>query len=144
MIKTIILFLFINPFLNSSDLKKVASYSISNYGNERYESFGFWINNKNKQIIHYRYGKDDKEVPVKYLGKSQLNGEVAFKILIDNKITLYATQEGDKLRLRNLSGTYNKLFLWTYEGPVNGIGTYCEPCTQDEEESKSFLSKYYF
>ena len=54
---------------------------------------------------------------------------------------LYAYQEKDKLRIKNLSGKYNKLFSWLYEGPVNGIGTFCEPCTANEKESKDFIDK---
>lgn len=137
---------FLQPLLFlllQSNYKQVASYSISEYGNSKYENFGFWISDTNKPVIEYTYGKKSLEVPVKYLGKCKLGNNKCFKMLLNNKITLYVSIEKHKLRIKSASGNYNKLFAWQYDGPINGIGMYCEPCTHDEEESEKFLSKYY-
>lgn len=143
MIKLILLIFLTNPFLTNQNLKKVASYSVSEYGNPKFENFSFWITDKNKPVIHYSYGKDDKEAKVEYLGKSKIGNTPCFKMLLNKTMILYAYQEKDKLRIKDLSGKYNKLFSWLYEGPVNGIGTFCEPCTADEKESKDFIDKFY-
>ncbi|MBD3750309.1 MAG: hypothetical protein IE931_12520 [Sphingobacteriales bacterium] len=131
-------FLFLQP-----NLKQVANYSISKYGNPKFEEFSFWIDDKNQPVINYYYGKEAKKVKVEYLGKSKIGTVVCFKMILNDKVNLYVSQENDKLRIKDLSGKYDKLFNWLYEGPVNGVGTYCEPCTQDEKESKSFISKYF-
>lgn len=127
-----------------SNYKQVASYSNSEFGSSKYENFGFWILDNHNPVIHYQYGKKSLEVPVKYLGKCKVGNNKCFKMLLNNKLTLYVSIEKHNLRIKSASGNYNKLFAWQYEGPVNGIGTYCEPCTQDEKESEKFLSEYYF
>lgn len=144
MINLLIVSHFVLSLFSSPNLKKVANYSISEYANPKFEEFSFWITDKNEPVINYYYGKDAKEVKVKYLGKSKIGNVFCFKMILNDKLTLYVSQEKDKLRVKDLSGKYDKLFNWMYEGPVNGIGTYCEPCTHDEQESKRFLSKYYF
>lgn len=141
--KTILLFLMSAPIFTGIGLKQVANYSVSDYGNPQYEAFSFWINEKNEPFIQYFYGENEKEVKVKYLGKAIIGNVACFKMVLNNNLILYASQEKNKLRVKNTNGTYNKLFNWKYEGPMNGIGTFCQPCTEDEKKSKDFITKYY-
>jgi len=47
-----------------------------------------------------------------------------------------------QLQVTDERGTYNKLFSWEYEGPVNGMGTFCEPCAGDPEEAMQLIRIY--
>jgi Rieske Fe-S protein len=142
-LKTILIF-FLISLTNQSDLKQVANYYNGKpYGSTGYETISFWITKDDKPLIHYSYGKDDKDAPVKFISKTILkNGKRCFKITLRRNM-LYVIPEGNKLRITDLKGEYNKIFSWEYQGPIDGIGTWCSVCTQDEKESLAFLKKYY-
>ena len=48
-------------------------------------------------------------------------------------------QPNYELNVRNIEGNYLKTFKWEYEGPINGIGTFCTPCAEDEVEVMELL-----
>ncbi|CAM3843057.1 hypothetical protein MUGA111182_12740 [Mucilaginibacter galii] len=123
--------------------QKVANYAIGKYGATNYEHFSFWTKAGKRAEITYTYGKDGKELPVKYLGKASYEGKAAFKIQLPNGSLLYVITSGINLKVQNTTKSYNKLFTWAYEGPVNGMGTFCEACAEDEKEAMKLLNSAY-
>jgi hypothetical protein len=126
-----------------SSAQKVAGYSYGEPGTEDYEEFSFWVKANKRSEIYYAYGKDRKEVKLKYLGKDILNGEDCFKLQFSNKYVLYIISKDEGLKISDLTGKYLKYFSWKYEGPVNGIGTFCEPCAEDEYAAMRLIKLYY-
>jgi hypothetical protein len=122
---------------------KVAQYSAGKRGTDKYENFGFWTKDGKRTEISYAYGKSRKEVKLQYIGKYQMNGQTAFKVRFTNNYILYIIPEGLKLQIKDGTGKYNKTFSWEYEGPVNGIGTYCEVCAEGDEEAMDLIRKAY-
>ena len=84
-----------------------------------------------------------RDLPLKYLGPIRLKGHQGFRVRFSNGLILNLWPEGDKLRVTDTKGKYNKLFSWEYEGPVNGIGTFCTPCAQDAAEALRLLKPYF-
>ena len=124
--------------------QKVASYSTGTAGQADYESFGFWINeNGQRSYITYNYGADRKESRISYLGVSNFNGVKSFKIQFSNKLILHVMSNGDQLQIADMNGKYSKAFKWEYEGPVNGIGTFCKVCAIDAKDAKSVVEQYF-
>jgi hypothetical protein len=49
-----------------------------------------------------------------------------------------------KRQVANYSvGKYSKIFRWEYERPVDGRGTFCEPCVGEDKEAITFIKKYF-
>lgn len=127
----------------SVSAQKVANYATGKYGKPDYEHFSFWTKAAKRAEITYTYGKQGKELPVKYLGKVAYEGKAAFRVQLPNGSILYVIPSGVNLKIQNTAKTYNKLFAWEYEGPVNGMGTFCEVCAEDEKEAMQILRTYY-
>ncbi|MBH8557237.1 hypothetical protein [Hymenobacter negativus] len=121
---------------------KVASYSYGTPGTVSYEHLSFWAKAGKRTDIFYSYGPDRKEVTVKYLGKTQLNGEPGFKVRFANGNVLSVIPKGTLLAVSAAGQTPNN-FAWEYEGPVNGVGTFCDVCVADEKEAVQFMQTYY-
>ncbi|GAB3846054.1 hypothetical protein GCM10028822_05490 [Hymenobacter terrigena] len=121
---------------------KVASYSYGAPGTVGYEHLSFWVKAGKRTDIYYSYGPDRKEVTVKYLGKTQLNGKPGFKVQFANGNVLSVIPSGTLLAVSAAGQTPNN-FAWEYEGPVNGSGTFCNECVADEKEAVQFMRTYY-
>ncbi len=121
----------------------VASYFFGTPGEASYEHLSFWVKAGRRATITYAYGAGRKEVGLKYLGKTQLAGKPGFRVQFANGHVLSVVPSG-KLLLVSAAGQAPKSFAWEYEGPVNGIGTFCDVCATDEKEAMQLLRTYYF
>ena len=137
-----VLFLILSCLPALAQEQKVANYSFGKQGTKAYENFSFWAKAGKRGEITYSYGKDRKEVKLTYLGKDTLQGENCFKVQFANGLILYIIPKGLSLKVVDSEGKYSKLFKWEYEGPIDGIGTFCDVCADDEESIE--LIKEYF
>jgi hypothetical protein len=122
---------------------KVASYAIGKFGTDKFEEFAFWIKDGKKTEISYAYGKNEKEIKLKYAGVTILNNDSCFRVQFSHNYILYIIPKGVKLKVIDSSGKYHKNFSWLYEGPVNGIGTYCDVCAAGPDEAMEIIRSYY-
>jgi hypothetical protein len=122
---------------------KVANYFFGEAGTEQYEHFSFWANGSRRANIIYSYGVNRRETTITYLGKATYNNQQGFKIQFANHYILYIVPKQNGLSISDSTGKYNKIFSWEYEGPVNGIGTFCDVCTQDESEAMKLVKSVY-
>jgi hypothetical protein len=141
--KTILIFFLLIGQVALAQPGKVANYSTGQPGTDGYEEFSFWVRNNAVSTVTYVYGRDRKEANVNYLGKSSLNGKPAFKLGLPNGVVLYAVPLDITLMVTDRPGKYVKRFSWQYEGPVDGIGTFCQPCAQDERSAMRLIKGYY-
>ena len=123
--------------------QKVANFSYGKPGTNEYEQLSFWVEGNKPTEIIYTYGKDRKESKVQYVGKGTLNGARGFRIGFPNGLILYVIPQTINLFVSDLSGKYSKRYAWQYEGPVNGIGTFCQPCARDEKEGIQLVKQAY-
>jgi hypothetical protein len=77
-----------------------------------------------------------------YKGVDTFKGQPCFKIEFSNGKQLYVIPTGASLRIVDEDGKYNKLFRWEYEGPRNGIGTFCSVCAEDEKEAMRLVRRF--
>ena len=119
---------------------KVANYAFGSSGTHQYENLSFWTDGR----IFYQYGADRKELALKYFGRKAIDGINAFEVGFPNGLSLYVIPMDDfRLKVRDKKNSYNKIFSWEYEGPVNGIGTFCTPCAADEKAAYELLRQHY-
>lgn len=127
---------------------RVANFSYGNYDSPDFESYSFWVRSNKRSSIDYTYrtkAGEIKHLKLKYAGIDVSDGQKAFKVIFPNGLLLYITPSNEEtVRIKSADGSYAKYFKWLYEGPVNGIGTWCEPCTQDGKEAVTLLKMYYF
>jgi len=122
---------------------KVAIYSVGKFGTDKYEEFSFWIKDGKKTKIFYAYGKNEKEIKLSYFGKTFLKEDFCFEVKFPNNYILYIIPNGVKLKVIDSTGKYLQNFSWRYEGPINGIGTYCDVCASDPAEAMEIINTYY-
>jgi len=122
---------------------KVAQYSFGKYGTEKYEHFEFLTQGGKRTAIIYSYGSPQKETKLYYVGTSRINGDTCFKVRFANAYTLYVIPKELQLRITDSAGKYDKTFSWQYEGPVNGIGTHCETCAENETDALNMIQSSY-
>lgn len=122
---------------------KVANYSYGQPGTATYEHFSFWAQDGQRGELSYSYGKDRKESKLTYLGPDKVNGKAAFKVQFPNKHVLYIIPTGTTLRVTDNKLAAQKTYRWEYEGPVNGIGTFCQPCAEDEKKAIQLVQSAY-
>jgi len=140
------LFTLISPCLFASAAYaqlKVAQYTCGKQGTIQFEELEFWTKKGKPSEIIYKYGKETRDLRLQYLGKSKNYGDSCFKVQFPNKFTLYVIASGLSLKVIDSSGNYNKVFLWHYEGPVNGIGTHCDVCAEDDRDAMRILRLAY-
>lgn len=132
-------------FLNISiySQNQVANFSTGKVGTSTYEHFSFWVEDNSIGDITYSYGKSRREVKLKYSGTDTLDGIEVFKIEFPNGEIFYVLPQKSFLRVVHKNANYDKIFRWEYEGPVNGIGTWCDACTGDGKESIELIKKYF-
>ena len=121
---------------------KVALYSFGEPGQASYEQLSFWAKAGKRTDIYYVYGADRKQVRLKYLGKTLPGSKPGFRVQFTNGHMLAIVPSGLRLAVSG-AGQASKSFAWEYEGPVDGIGTFCEPCAADEKEAMQVLRTYY-
>lgn len=142
------LFLLLTAWVNSTYAQEfqAANFSTGKEGTKSYEHFSFYVQNGKRADIGYAYGKagrGGREIKLTYLGKDTLNGQSCFKVQFPNNQVLYIVPQKTYLKVVDEKGSYSKIFRWEYEGPVDGRGTWCEPCTQDDKESLDLIRKYF-
>lgn len=122
---------------------KVANYYIGKFGSNSYKRLSFWVKNGRISDVTYTFGQSDKESKLKYLGSRPMQDNPGFSVKFQNGYELNILPKGNKILVSDLTGKYQKTFSWEYEGPVNGRGTFCEPCAEDEKEAMVILTKNY-
>jgi hypothetical protein len=123
--------------------ERVANYSTGRLGSAAFEHFSFGVRDGQRAAIEYTYGPRWKEITLEYAGAETWKGEKAFKVRFPNGRELYVIPRGETLRVVDVSGKYSKLFRWQYEGPVNGRGTFCDSCAEDETEAMRLMRAHY-
>ncbi|MBD1394249.1 hypothetical protein [Mucilaginibacter glaciei] len=127
----------------SSYAQKVANYYYGKPGTSTYQGYSFWTKGGRPSSVTFYHGANRDEIKMVYAGKAIYKNQQAFKILFPNKSICYVIPSGYDLKIVNVSLNKKETFKWEYEGPVNGIGTFCAVCTQDEKEAMKLLKMSY-
>jgi hypothetical protein len=113
------------------------------YGNENYEQFSFWTKEGKRADISYTYGVYRKDITLKYIGTNVFKGDSCFRVQFPNNYVLYIIPKGLNLKVTDENGKYLKIFSWEYEGPINGIGNFCDICAEYEDAAMQMIKLNY-
>lgn len=121
---------------------KVANYSLLQfeYGSPKFESLALWTGKDGTTRVDYSYGADASEVHLQQAGHTA--DGTGFTVRFANGYTLDVTPQGKQLLVTDRDGRYRKTFDWMYEGPVDGRGTFCTPCI-DEDQAPTFVRQHF-
>lgn len=90
-----------------------------------FEQLSFWSGPGGQQVDYF-YGADHKRVRLHALGHNAAHR--SFAIRFPNGLVLDVAPRKDALLVSDRSGKYRRRFVWLYEGPRDGRGTYCAAC----------------
>jgi hypothetical protein len=141
--KIILIIFTVLSFSTSHGQLKVANYSVGKYGTKEYEHLSFWTENGKKTYIEYSFGEKPTEVKLIMQEQKKQKKNKSVKVQFSNGYTLDITQNGFNLNVNDESGKYVRTFKWEYEGPIEGRGTFCEICAEDEKEALELVKKSY-
>jgi hypothetical protein len=129
----------------AQDQQQVARYATGKQGTKSYEHFSFWVRKNKPDEISYSYGEGglESEKKLTHLGKCVVQGEACFKVQFPNALVLYIVPKGNLLKVVDGKGRYSKNFQWEYEGPVNGIGTFCSVCAEDDRAAMKLIKTHF-
>ncbi len=127
---------------NRYENARVANYSVAKYNTRAYEHFSFWIDAAGKPLeISYSMKNRDKEMTFFYEGKTG-DGR-GFVLKAPNGATSSVYLVGNRLRVVNDKTKKAKIYKWEYEGPTDGIGTFCQACAETPKEAAGLLRQSY-
>ncbi len=120
---------------------RVANFAVPghDYRSPGFESLSFWSGPQGRSV-DYEYGAHHKRLRLRTLGPSA-DGK-GFAVSFPNGFVLDIVPRDDALQVSDRAGTYGKTFEWQYEGPVDGRGTFCQPCV-DEPEAMGFVREHF-
>ena len=120
---------------------KVANFSIpvTDAASPGFESFAFWSDGSQSHV-RYQWGNDGSELALTLLGPSSDGSR--FGVSFPNGLVLDIAPTDKGLRVRDRKGRYDKTFGWQYEGPVDGRGTFCAQCV-DEQDATAFVREHF-
>ena len=120
---------------------KVANFALpgQDYRSPGFESLSFW-SGPHGQAVVYEYGADHKRFRLRALGPGA-DGK-GFAVGFPNGFVLDVAPLDGALQVSDRAGKYGKTFQWRYEGPVDGRGTFCQPCV-DEPDAIGFVREHF-
>jgi hypothetical protein len=122
---------------------KVASYAAGKPGTEQYEELSFWVKDGKRADIYYARGKTRGEIKGNYLPQTGKTNGASFAVRLADDRMLTIIPSGSQLKVAAAGTDAPKTFAWKYEGPVNGVGTFCRECAANPQEAMQLLRTYY-
>jgi hypothetical protein len=122
---------------------KVAAYAFGKPGTDSYESVSFWVRDGKRAEIYYARGKARTETKGTYLARTGAANGASFSVKLSPSRTFTIVPNGTKLEVGDSAGGAPKTFAWEYEGPVDGVGTFCRECAEDPKEAMQLIRTYF-
>ncbi|MBX7226210.1 MAG: hypothetical protein K1X55_09265 [Chitinophagales bacterium] len=139
----LILFLFIHLQKSFSQEKTHSFFEYRPEKANRWEILSF---DSEQHIITYSYAKHPEGYVLRIIGSKNVNGKAALIVAIpkiEKEYFLYLNNTYEQLTFECADGSYKKTFTLGYEGPVNGIGTYCEQCANEPTEAYELFLTFF-
>ncbi len=124
--------------------KSQAFFMIGDYANPKWEKIEFSFTNKAREIT-YSYRQNESGVKLKPFGVKYIDGQrgLMVKFPTGNKIyVILQDRKKQRILMKSEDGQYNKAFALGYEGPVNGVGTYCAVCANEPAEAFGIIDSF--
>jgi hypothetical protein len=122
---------------------KVATYAFGKSGTPAYEELSFWVKDGKRADIYYARGKGRAETKASYLPRVGMANGASFSVKLPTGSAFTIIPSGTQLKVSDSAGGAPKTFVWHYEGPVDGSGTFCRECAENKEEAMRLVRTYY-
>ena len=117
---------------------------LGNYSYPKWEKIEFDTDNGN--IIRYSFEKKPNGIILDLLGTKYVANRKVLMVKIPGLSKIYyiiQDKKNKRILMKSSDGTYNKGFPLGYEGPVNGIGTYCGSCANEPKEAFEIVDSFF-
>ena len=125
--------------------KTHAFFMIGDYDSPQWEKIEFDLTGQGKEIT-YSYRTNERGHKLQLLGMKYAGTrkELTVKITGTTKIyVLLSDPKNRRITMLSKDGTYKKTFALGYEGPVNGVGTYCDHCANEPEDAFKLVDVFF-
>jgi hypothetical protein len=125
--------------------KTHAFFMAGDYASPNWEKLIF-DNTKSGQKLTYAYKQRETGIQLKPIGKKRVAGQTVVLVRmagISQPYLIRRDRAGQKLIMVSQDGQYKKTFTLGYEGPVNGIGTYCASCANEPADAFKLVDAYF-
>ncbi|QJD81289.1 hypothetical protein HH216_08435 [Spirosoma rhododendri] len=97
-------------------------------------------------VLTYAYKQHEDGVRLQPVGVKSVNGQRVLLVRMPGVSQPYMIRRdraGERLVMTSQDGRYRKLFKLGYEGPVNGVGTFCETCANEPADAFRLVDAYF-
>ena len=127
------------------EVKKThAFFMIGNYNYPKWEKIEFDLTANGKEIT-YSYARKSEGIKLNIFGPKKIESSkvLMVKIPVLSKVYYITPDKKNKrIIMKSADGKYNKKFLLGYEGPVNGVGTFCETCANEPDDAFKIVDSF--
>jgi hypothetical protein len=124
--------------------KTHAFFMLGNYAYSEWEKLEFDLNDHGGEIT-YSYAKKPDGIKLKNLGIKYVGQYKVLMVQIPGFAKTYYINpdpKNERIQFESSDRKYNKWLPLGYEGPVNGIGTYCEQCANEPKDAFEIVNSF--
>lgn len=125
--------------------KTHAFFMVGDYTSPNWEKLSF-DKTKAGQILTYAYKQRENGVRLQPVGTKSVNGQRVLLVRLPGLSQPYEIRRdraGERLIMTSQDGRYQKTFKLGYEGPVNGVGTFCATCANEPVDAFRLVDAYF-
>jgi hypothetical protein len=125
--------------------KTSAFFMVGNYASPDWEKLAF-SKTKAGPILTYSYKQREDGDRLQPVGSRSEAGQRVLLVMMpgtSQPYTIRRDKAGERLLVTSQDGHYRKLFKLGYEGPVNGVGTYCATCANEPADALRLVNAYF-
>jgi hypothetical protein len=130
---------------SQDEAKTYAFFMIGNYSYPEWEKLEFELRDY-KRVIRYSYKKNEKGHVLQTLGTKYIGNQKALIVRIpkyDKTYLILTDKRNSRIIMMSEDQTYKKSFPLGYEGPIDGIGTYCDSCANEPKEAFEIVNSFF-
>ncbi len=125
--------------------KTSAFFIVGDYASPDWEKLSF-SKTKAGLVLTYAYRQREDGVRLQPVGSKSEAGQRVLQVSMPGIRQLYTIRRdraGERLIMTSQDGRYRKLFKLGYEGPVNGVGSYCTTCANEPADAFRLVDAYF-
>lgn len=125
--------------------KTSAFFMVGDYASPNWEKLSV-AKTKAGPVLTYAYKQREEGVRLMPVGIKSVDGQRVLLVRIpgiSQPYTIRRDRAGERLIMTSQDGRYRKLFKLGYEGPVNGVGTYCATCANEPADAFRLVDAYF-
>jgi hypothetical protein len=140
-----LLTIFCSQGFSQKEVKTTAFFMVGDYSNPEWEKLVFKVVGSDFSI-NYSYKKNEKGHLLEIMSLMDIEKQTALVVKIPkfNKIYyILRDKKNAKITMMSQDKSYRKTFSLGYEGPINGVGTYCASCANEPAEAFKIVNFFF-